>query len=122
MLYLGQTLRALIVGELLFLSGLGDAVKAALANMRVARPSDPRPFPPLGPLAGNFVSSIFGDAEVALSGDPLVLILKKSGAELELEPWDGDIFRVSMLPKCSSRAHRRERPILRDMAALAICQ
>lgn len=92
-----------------------DALKAALAQHArdVARPSNPRPFPPLGPLAGNFVSSIFGDAEIALSGDTLVLILKRSGAELKLEPWDGDIFRVNLLPKglFAAVAAARGRPI-----------
>jgi CubicO group peptidase (beta-lactamase class C family) len=78
-----------------------EALKVGLAQhaREVARPSNPRPFPPLGPLAGKFASAIFGDAEVALSANSLVMTLKASGAELELEPWDGDIFRVNLLPK-----------------------
>ena len=63
-----------------------------------AKPANPRPFPPLAPLAGNFVNPSFGAAAVALNGDGLVMELQDTGATFKLEPWDGDVFVASLLP------------------------
>ena len=38
-----------------------------------AKPAYPRPFPPLLPLADNFVNPSFGEAAVTLEGDALVM-------------------------------------------------
>ncbi len=64
-----------------------------------ARPRAPRPVPPFALFPGNFSSPIFGDARITVAGDTLMLLLEGSGAELELQPWDDDVFRVSLLPK-----------------------
>jgi CubicO group peptidase (beta-lactamase class C family) len=63
-----------------------------------ARPASPRPFPPLAPLAGQFVHPSFGEAAVAPDGDALVMELQTTGAKLKLEPWDGDTFLASLMP------------------------
>jgi CubicO group peptidase (beta-lactamase class C family) len=78
-----------------------ERAKADLAEQaRIwTKPGNPRPFPPLAPLAGNFTSPDFGKATLGLSDNALVLTLQASGAELRLEPWDGDIFSVNLLPK-----------------------
>jgi Beta-lactamase len=60
-----------------------------------AKPASPRPFPPLAPLAGNFVNPSFGRAALALDGDALVLELQ-TGVRLRIEPWDGDVFTVRL--------------------------
>ena len=62
-----------------------------------AKPANPRPFPPIAPLAGSFANSSFGKASLKLEGDALVLELT-SGAQLKLEPWDGDIFTAQLVP------------------------
>jgi hypothetical protein len=61
-------------------------------------PVNPRPFPPLAPLAGNFVNPSIGAVSLALEGDALVMKLQATGAKLELKPWDGDVFTVKLMP------------------------
>ena len=63
-----------------------------------ARPAHPRSFQPLTGLEGNFSNESFGKASLAKDGDSLVLTLKATGAELALDPWDGDIFTLRILP------------------------
>jgi hypothetical protein len=63
-----------------------------------APPVSPRPFPPLAPLAGAFVSPSFGEASVVVDGDALVMEILATGAKLKLEPWDGDVFVARLMP------------------------
>jgi CubicO group peptidase (beta-lactamase class C family) len=62
-----------------------------------ARPANPRPFPPLAPLAGSFTHAALGKAVVTQDGDALVMELA-AGAALKLEPWDGEIFIATLVP------------------------
>lgn len=77
-----------------------DSVKAlhAAHDKAQARPTAPRPSPPLAALAGAFSSPMLGDARLALEGDAPVMTLA-SGAKLRLEPWDGELFRVHLVPE-----------------------
>jgi CubicO group peptidase (beta-lactamase class C family) len=82
---------------------VADTLKAARTKFETAAklfatPANPRPFPPLAPLAGNFANPSFGKATVALDGDALVMELQATGAKLKLEPWDGDIFIARLMP------------------------
>lgn len=82
---------------------VADALKTAEANFGTAaklfaKPANPRPFPPVAPLAGTFANPSFGKAAVALEGDKLVMELEATGAKLQLEPWDGDIFTARLMP------------------------
>ena len=63
-----------------------------------AKPANPRPFPPLAPLAGKFVNPSFGSAEIEVQGDELVMNIRATGAQLKLEPWDGSVFTASLMP------------------------
>jgi CubicO group peptidase (beta-lactamase class C family) len=63
-----------------------------------AKPDHPRSFGPLSGLEGNFSNGSFGDARVVQDEDSLLLTLKSTGAALKLEPWDGDVFTVRILP------------------------
>lgn len=63
-----------------------------------AKPANPRPFPPLAPLTGNFVNPSFGEAKVTLQGDALVMAFQATGAQFKLVPRDGDIFVASLMP------------------------
>ncbi len=63
-----------------------------------AKPSNPRPFPPLAALAGKFVNPSFGEAAVTLQGDALVMAFQATGARLQLEPWDGAVFIAKLMP------------------------
>jgi CubicO group peptidase (beta-lactamase class C family) len=65
---------------------------------RFAKPSNPRPFPALTPLAGKFVNPSFGHAEITLQGDALVMDIQATGAQLKLEPWDGSVFTATLMP------------------------
>lgn len=65
---------------------------------RFAKPANPRPFPRLAPLTGNFVNSSFGKAVLTLKDDALVLEVQATGAKFKLVPWDGDIFIASLIP------------------------
>ena len=65
---------------------------------RFAKPANPRPFPRLAPLTGNFVNSSFGKAVLTLKDDALVIEIQATGAKFNLVPWDGDIFIASLMP------------------------
>jgi CubicO group peptidase (beta-lactamase class C family) len=64
---------------------------------RFTKPANPRPFPPLAPLTGNFVSSSFGKAAVTLKDDALVIEIQATGAKFKLVPLDGDIFMATLM-------------------------
>jgi hypothetical protein len=72
--------------------------KFEAADKQFAKPANPRPFPPLAPLAGNFVNPSFGKAALRVDGDAMVLELQGLGSQLKLEPWDGDVFTVRIVP------------------------
>ena len=57
---------------------VADALKATKTHFETrarlfAKPANPRPFPPLAPLAGNFANPSFGKAVVSVEGDTLVM-------------------------------------------------
>ena len=62
------------------------------------KPANPRPFPRLAPLTGNFVNSSFGKAVLTEKNDALVMEIQTTGAKFKLVPWDGDIFIASLMP------------------------
>jgi CubicO group peptidase (beta-lactamase class C family) len=72
-----------------------DAANAA----QFAPPAEPRPAPPMAPLAGSFASPVFGKAALTAEGEGLVLALEATGARLTLAPWDGDVFTASLVPE-----------------------
>jgi CubicO group peptidase (beta-lactamase class C family) len=61
-----------------------------------ARPANPRPFPPLAPLAGSFTHPALGKAAVKKDGDALLMEIA-TGAALKLDPWDGEIFTATIV-------------------------
>ena len=63
-----------------------------------ARPANPRPFPPLAPLAGDYFNPSFGRVAVTEDRGALAMQIQATGAELKLEPWDGDVFMASLKP------------------------
>ncbi len=82
---------------------VADALKAAEASFAAAarlfaKPASPRPFPPVAPLAGTFANPSVGKAALAPEGGALVMELEATGAKLQLEPWDGDVFTARLLP------------------------
>jgi len=64
-----------------------------------AKPANPRPFPRLAPLTGNFVNSSLGKAVLTLKDDALVIEVQATGAKFKLAPWDGDIFMATLMAK-----------------------
>jgi CubicO group peptidase (beta-lactamase class C family) len=64
---------------------------------RFAKPANPRSFPQLAALNGNFVNSSFGKAVLTLKDDALVIELQATGAKFKLVPWDGDIFMATLM-------------------------
>jgi CubicO group peptidase (beta-lactamase class C family) len=62
-----------------------------------AKPANPRPFPQLAPLTGNFVNSSFGKAVLTLKDEALVIEVQATGAKFKLVPWDGDIFMATLM-------------------------
>jgi CubicO group peptidase (beta-lactamase class C family) len=76
----------------------GAKSKYESTRKQFARPDKPRPSSPLAPLAGNFANPGFGKALVRPEGDALIMELPSTGAQLKLEPWDGDIFAVRLMP------------------------
>jgi CubicO group peptidase (beta-lactamase class C family) len=64
-----------------------------------AKPKKPRPFPALGPLAGDFSSPTFGRVSVKEEGSALAVEFHATGAKMKLEPWDGEIFAAKLVPE-----------------------
>ena len=77
-----------------------EAAKAKYETVRkqFARPDRPRPSPPLPSLAGNFANGSFGKAVLRPESDALTMELQATGAQFRLEPWDGDVFAVRLVP------------------------
>ena len=63
------------------------------------KPANPRPFPRLAPLTGNFVNSSLGKAVLTLKDDALVIEVQATGAKFKLAPRDGDIFMATLMAK-----------------------
>lgn len=62
------------------------------------RPANPRPFASLASLAGSFAGPLLGKVKAAAVDDAVLLTLQTSGAQLRLEPWDGDVFLAKLVP------------------------
>jgi CubicO group peptidase (beta-lactamase class C family) len=77
-----------------------EAAKAKYEGMQkqFTKPNKPRLSPPLASLAGNFANGSFGKAVVRPEGDALTMDLQATGAQFKLEPWDGDVFAVRVIP------------------------
>jgi CubicO group peptidase (beta-lactamase class C family) len=84
-----------------------DYVADVLRNAKAAdaksvklfvKPDNPRPFPALTGLAGNFSNPGIGKASLALEGDSLMLTLRAGGARFRLTPWDGSRFTAKLMP------------------------
>jgi CubicO group peptidase (beta-lactamase class C family) len=77
-----------------------QAAKAKYESMRkqFAKHDKPQPSPPLAPLTGNFANTSFGKAVVRAESDALIVEIQATGAQFRLEPWDGDIFAVRLVP------------------------
>jgi CubicO group peptidase (beta-lactamase class C family) len=71
----------------------------ALTEKRFEVPATRRPPPALAPLTGSFANPSFGRVEVTAAGDGLIVELKATGAKLKLEPRDGDVFSVKLVPE-----------------------
>jgi CubicO group peptidase (beta-lactamase class C family) len=72
--------------------------KVAATRASFERPASPRPPPALEALAGRYDTLEFGPAALRVDGERLVLALEETKAELALDPFDGDVFTVSLLP------------------------
>jgi CubicO group peptidase (beta-lactamase class C family) len=84
-----------------------DHVAAKLAAARAgdeataklfAKPADAQPPIPLAPLAGTYTNPVWGKTEVRVDGGALLAPLS-TGATLKLDPWNGDIFTISLVPE-----------------------
>jgi CubicO group peptidase (beta-lactamase class C family) len=62
-----------------------------------AKPAGARPSSPIAPRTGIFANPVFGKASLKHEGEALVLELN-SGAQLKLEPWNGDVFTARLMP------------------------
>jgi hypothetical protein len=62
------------------------------------KPNQPRPSPSLASLAGNFANGSFGKAVVHPESDALTMEFQGTAARFKLEPWDGDVFAVRVIP------------------------
>jgi CubicO group peptidase (beta-lactamase class C family)/pimeloyl-ACP methyl ester carboxylesterase len=100
---LGHWLLERLLGQIPKDDYVANKLKEAKADFEqkakmFAKPANPRPFPPVEPLAGNFSNPSFGEVAVTLQGDALVMAFQATGARLKLEPWDGDVFLAKLMP------------------------
>jgi hypothetical protein len=77
------------------------AAKAGFAagEAAFAAPAARRPPPDAASLTGSFDSPSFGPVEVSQADGGLVAVLKATGARLALDPRDGDVFTVKLVPE-----------------------
>jgi CubicO group peptidase (beta-lactamase class C family) len=79
---------------------LGRAEAAAAKEEKLyQQPAAPRPPPDLAPLAGDYASEEVGSAELRPDAGMLVATLEETGARLRLEPFDGAVFTVRLVPE-----------------------
>jgi CubicO group peptidase (beta-lactamase class C family) len=72
--------------------------KLAADKALYVRPASPRPPPAFDTVVGRYDTQVFGPASIRADGERLVLSLEETGAEVALEPFDGDVFTVRLLP------------------------
>ncbi len=70
----------------------------AAAGKMFDKPADALPPIPLAPLAGDWTGAVFGESALTVDGESLRLTLS-TGAVLALDPWNGDVFTVRLLPE-----------------------
>jgi CubicO group peptidase (beta-lactamase class C family) len=77
-----------------------EAAKAKFEGVQkqFTKPNQPRPSPSLASLAGNFANGSFGKAVVHPESDALTMEFQGTAARFKLEPWDGDVFAVRVIP------------------------
>ena len=63
------------------------------------RPAAPRPPPDLNSLAGHYKSDEMGSATLAAEAGGLVATLRETGANLRLDPFDGAVFTLRLVPE-----------------------
>ena len=73
----------------------GDAATAKV----FATPANALPPPPLAARVGTFSNPSLGEALVTEDGGALAVELKATGAKLRIEPWNGDVFVVKLVPE-----------------------
>lgn len=78
---------------------LGRTTAAAAEETVVyERPGAPRPPPGLAALAGDYTSDQTGVATLAVENGGLAATLKETGARLRLDPFDGAVFTLRLVP------------------------
>jgi len=77
----------------------GAKAEAAKEQKLYTRPPAPRPPPDLVALAGDYASEEMGSAELRPDNGALVAALEETGAQLRLEPFDGTVFTVRLVPE-----------------------
>jgi CubicO group peptidase (beta-lactamase class C family) len=65
---------------------------ASVNYASLTAPPNPAPAKPLGVYAGIYANDYFGNLEIEIKGDRLILRLPPRGAYYELSHWDGDTF------------------------------
>jgi hypothetical protein len=87
-----------------------DHVKAALAHAKdqaekqaalYRKRAAPQPAPAVDILVGQYHSDPLGPAKLAGDSKELLLSLERTGAQLKLEPFDGALFTVKLVPQGS---------------------
>jgi CubicO group peptidase (beta-lactamase class C family) len=85
-----------------------DYVQKALVRARAGaatdeklyqKPAAPRPPPDLASLAGDYASEEVGPTELRPDNGALLATLEETGARLRLEPFDGAVFTVRLVPE-----------------------
>jgi CubicO group peptidase (beta-lactamase class C family) len=78
--------------------------KLAAERAEYVRPASPRPPPAFDTVVGRYDTQVLGPAAIRADGERLVLALEQTGAEVALEPFDGDVFTVRLLPTAGYEA------------------
>lgn len=63
------------------------------------RPAAARPPPDFKAVVGDYASATLGPATISLADDLVTLTVKQTGARLRLEPFDGTVFTLRLIPQ-----------------------
>ena len=78
------------------LAAVRSGAEAAAAQFE--RPAEARPPLAAASLAARYDNPVFGATDVVADGDALVATVA-TGAKLRLDPWDGNVYTVALLPE-----------------------
>lgn len=85
---------------------IAETQDASVNYASITAPATAAPAKPLSAYAGTYTNEYFGDLEIEVKGDRLILRLPPRGTYYELSPWDGDTFTYYFASESTGEGRR----------------